>query len=497
MQRDLAQLVELLGVARADDPAVAHRERRIVRDRAREQRRDVLHRIERVGRFADQHRAVGRRVALQKRNHLQRRLQRETVARVQRVVGDAAQQPLDVVDAAQRLAQRVCLERPPDELLDRVEPARNLAGVAQRTLDPAAYKPAAHRGLRAVEYSQERAALPTSARAGQLEVDKRRAVERHEARTLVRLDREYVAERVFLRLGEVRKQRPRGRDAEPPVGEPELRDALPEVRGQRLRRLRVLKQLFPGKSGASRALGRDRKERFPVVCDDLARVEPGELVRERQARVVELEAAEFPGRDVAKGNPGALSVQEHAQYVARAALLEHVGLDDRPGRDDAYDLALDQPLRRRGVGHLLADRDLVPPLDQLCEVHVHRVKRHAAHRRALGEAAIPPGQRQFQLAGDEHGVLEEHLVEVAEAEKQDRVPVPLLHLEVLLHHRRNRHVRHPAFFFCWLFFLFFECQSAYRDCLRAFLCGRPVSARVGSRLRTTSSLRRSRRVRRR
>ena len=35
------------------------------------------------------------------------------------------------------------------------------------------------------------------------------------------------------------------------------------------------------------------------------------------------------------------------------------------------------------------------------------------------------------------GVFEKHLVEIAEAKKQDGVLVPLLDLEVLLHHRRD------------------------------------------------------------
>ena len=58
---------------------------------------------------------------------------------------------------------------------------------------------------------------------------------------------------------------------------------------------------------------------------------------------------------------------------------------------------------------------------------------HAAHGGLLllGLGAIPAGQGQIQLPGGKLGVFVEHLVEVAETEKQNAVLIAFLDLLIL------------------------------------------------------------------
>ena len=72
------------------------------------------------------------------------------------------------------------------------------------------------------------------------------------------------------------------------------------------------------------------------------------------------------------------------------------------------------------------------------------LSRDAAHRRLLlgGLAAVARGENEIQLARGELCVLVEHLVEVAETEKEDGILILLLDLKILAHHRREVcHVR--------------------------------------------------------
>ena len=65
--------------------------------------------------------------------------------------------------------------------------------------------------------------------------------------------------------------------------------------------------------------------------------------------------------------------------------------------------------------------------------------RHAAHGRALFQTAVLACQRQLQLFGHELCVLEKHLVKISETEKENASLVFFFELQILLHHRGQRH----------------------------------------------------------
>ena len=121
----------------------------------------------------------------------------------------------------------------------------------------------------------------------------------------------------------------------------------------------------------------------------------------------------------------------------RIALLgEQVALGQRARRDDADDLALDRPLGRADLADLLADRDRLAEPDQLGEVAVDRVHRHAGHRDRLARARAARGQGDVEQAMRALRVVEEELVEVAHPVEEERVGMLGLDAQVLLHHRR-------------------------------------------------------------
>src|SRR5439155_13648480 len=90
-------------------------------------------------------------------------------------------------------------------------------------------------------------------------------------------------------------------------------------------------------------------------------------------------------------------------------------------------LAPDQPLRLLRILDLLADGDAVSLGDQLLEVFGRGLDRDAGQ----GHAVAAGGERDAEGAGAELGVVEEHLVEVAHPEEEDRVLVARRDVPVL------------------------------------------------------------------
>ena len=101
--------------------------------------------------------------------------------------------------------------------------------------------------------------------------------------------------------------------------------------------------------------------------------------------------------------------------VVVAAVVEEVEVVDGAGGDDLADFALDD-LAGLGLGGLLGDGDALAGLEEAGDVALGGVVGDAAHGDgvALGEGGVEDG-------GGLLGVLEEHFVEVAEAEEEEDV----------------------------------------------------------------------------
>ena len=143
---------------------------------------------------------------------------------------------------------------------------------------------------------------------------------------------------------------------------------------------------------------------------------------------------------------GALAV--NARQIVVFILGQHAAFNDRAGRDNADDVALDKTLGEGRVLHLLTDGDLVALGDQACHVSLVGVERHAAHRGAFFLAAVFAGQRQFQLPRSRQRVVVEHFIEVTDAVEQNLVGMLFFDFKILLHHGRYcllGHVSHSCF----------------------------------------------------
>ena len=110
------------------------------------------------------------------------------------------------------------------------------------------------------------------------------------------------------------------------------------------------------------------------------------------------------------------------------------------GRHHPDDLAGDHrlaaaPARVGRILGLLADRNPKSLPDQLLQVGLVRPDGNAAHRYVLGIGLAALGQRYVESLRRSHRIVEEHLVEVAHSIEEKRIPVLLLYLPVLDHHR--------------------------------------------------------------
>ena len=177
--------------------------------------------------------------------------------------------------------------------------------------------------------------------------------------------------------------------------------------------------------------------------DDLARLQHRELVGQRLEAVgpAYLGGRELAGREVEqRARPWCRSVgpcrrdRGQRQHERRLTGIEIVRVGQRPGRDDAHDLAFDDPLGLARILDLIADRDAKALLDEPRDITVHGVERHAAHGNAAAVGVLRSGrQRQLERARGDEGVLVEHLVEVAHAEEHDGIAMLLLRVEILTH----------------------------------------------------------------
>ena len=160
-------------------------------------------------------------------------------------------------------------------------------------------------------------------------------------------------------------------------------------------------------------------------------------MRRSASSPVKLGGAKFAGGQVERGESGGVSRPRHAGQEV-VLLRAELCVDRGARRQHARDFALHQLLGHARVFHLLADGDLEALADELGDVVVGRVIRHAAHGDGRALFLVARGQRDLQLARGDHGVLEEELVEVAQAKEQKRAGMLFLDRGVLPHQWSGR-----------------------------------------------------------
>ena len=140
------------------------------------------------------------------------------------------------------------------------------------------------------------------------------------------------------------------------------------------------------------------------------------------------------GAQVHRGHadPATPARQRRIQLLRRPGI--HSVHQERAGRHRLHHLAADQSLRQPWVLHLLADGDPIAPRHQLPQILGRGLDRHTGS----GTPSPREVRRDLQHPRRELGVLVEHLVEVADAIKEDGVRTLRLHFPPVLEHRRSR-----------------------------------------------------------
>ena len=371
-------------------------------------------------------------------------------------VNTAAHQALDIVDFPQGQHQFTPGHRLPQQLSHRGVAALDGQHREERPLHPGAQHPCAHRGAGLVQHPEEAAPLfPAAQGFGQLQAAAGGPIQLHIAPAVEHVQAADVAEVEFLGLGDVAQQGSHGADRLVCLSQagfihvPEAkvlaegggcRHIFKEIGGRLQHGVQLLAQELPDGPLLQRANGEHR----------LPGGEAAQLVEDMAHGIGgEGGTAEFPGGHVAEGNAAPVSVEGRRADIIAAPLLQHGALGDGAGRDDADHVPLHQALCQSGVLHLLADGHLVALGDQPSDVRLGAVVGDAAHGCALLRilhVAVAGGQRQIQLPGGELGVVVEHLIKIAQAEKQQAVLVLLLDLQILpLHGRQFSHRKPPVF----------------------------------------------------
>ena len=186
---------------------------------------------------------------------------------------------------------------------------------------------------------------------------------------------------------------------------------------------------------------------FPIgenalVHQHLTGMIAAQLRNDRQPQLVagQLSDVGCAGGDIRKADARLLPFQVEAGDVVVAVILQHAALDDSARRHHADDIPLDQALGGGRVLHLFADGHLIALGNQPGHIGLIAVEGHAAHGGTLLLAALLAGKGQIQLPGSRDGVVVEHLIEIADAIKEDLILMLFFDIQILFHH--GRQIRH-------------------------------------------------------
>ena len=361
---DVAQGIEIAVDAVADHAAVAGQRRRLLDQRRGERVADVGEIVQ----FPDQALDERRRHRLEHepdaRDRGERLPQRDQVARPGRANRHPADEPLEVVDGAQRVAQAAALGGLERELLDRVEPILDPLERRQRAHQPGAQAACAHDGLGPIEHRQQRSVAAAFRAFENLEVPERHRIDEQAVLPLAPADGPDVGEVDLLRIAQIFDQRPGGADRGRVAVEAEgVQAAGPQLIAQRLGgAVDAEGPLVERRHGDAEAgdLGQQRHRLDALRHDDLAGPQHAELLVERLPAVGAgiLGGQELAGRGVEQSHPEEVAGAGcEGEQEGRLTGIEIAGVGQGPRRDDAGHVALDDALGLLRILDLVADGD--------------------------------------------------------------------------------------------------------------------------------------------
>lgn len=426
-----AQLVESGVVAVGDDAAVAHERRRCRNERAPEQAALFDVRGAAAVEFLEPRSVDPVEQCLDPGDQGEAVPELREIARPRRAQRDARQDAFEIADLLQRRGE-IAHEPPLAQGLDRLLAFPEGFASPDRPVEPGPREPAAHRSRATVHDSGERE-LPGRAEARfDLEVAPGLRVEDHGLVVAFARECAYVRQFGALRFLDVLEQTACGADG---------RGQVLGVESRKIARVELSAEQAPAGIDIEvprRAVAYLRHAVEPVGdrCvlgqQEFGRIEAFELARER------IVAGQFRHREPSAGEiePGETRGRAGLERrdVARLAGLEQGFVGQRSGRDDPDDTPFHRALALRRIADLLADRDRLAEPDEPREIGVDGVIRHARHRDRFAGRLPAFGQHDVDERRGAAGVLVEEFVEVAHAEKKQRIGMLGLDGQVLLHY---------------------------------------------------------------
>ena len=443
---DAAQAIHLRVEAVPDHLALPDGERRLVHQRLPDEGRQIVEILQLLIQLVQ--RSGGKRcqLGLHGGEPLHGGAEGHQIPPAGGAVDHPADEPLHIRDAAEGQYQLLPGYGVLRQRRHGAEPPVDGGHVHQRLLEPCPQVAGAHGGLGLVQHPQQTAALLLAPqRLRQLQIAAGGQIQLHVLAGAVPRQLVEVAQIGLLRLVEIAQQAAQRQQRRHVVPGQALQRVLPELGAHLLLRLLRGKpgggQLFQvaGKPLPQRLMQRLVKERR-LVHHRLGGGEASQLVEQGPHPVGagKHRGLRLAGGHVAGAQARAGIVQIYAAQVVAALGAEAGLVNDGAGGDDADDIPLHQPLGGGGILRLLADGHLVALGDETGDIGVGGVVGDAAHGdlvvEGLGLILVPCGQSQIQLTGRRAGVGAEHLVEVAQTEKQNGVGVLLLDLHILAHH---------------------------------------------------------------
>ncbi len=351
-----------------DHAALGEFHRWVGRDRLVDQRRHVAEFVEPVvvvaegGHVGDDLFEVG--------NNRERRVERAEVAGGGALPRDPPGEAFEIVGLAQSVVEIAARDAVADEPLNRVESRRDLLAVDQRPAKPAVETPPPERGCGLVEHVEDGRARASAAVVEQFEAAERSSIQPELIAVVVPTNPGDVFERAVVALCVLGVGQHRAAGAafgvvcEAAVG---VGDVLAQtVVGDRAVELRGVDLGFHPvavRSDCRRVAGNQQFVRLDPV-EFLAGVAAG----------VDRRDETLAGRGVDGGDAEFLSFAvssvafDDAGDVGRRSCRQQLVFDDRAGRNNAGDRAVDQPAGRLGVLDLLGQCDPVVGVDEGFEI---------------------------------------------------------------------------------------------------------------------------------
>ena len=442
------QVVEFGAESVPDDAALGDEGRRVGLDTGGDQALHFGHGVYGLRQLREHIGLAGRQVLFQLRQTGQGLPQRHQVPGVGTAAVDLRGQAFDVGYASQLAGQLLAELAAAVEFLHGVQAALDIFGLAQRGQDPALQQPRAHRRYRPVEHMEQTSLVSGPAHGlSKFEAALRGAVQDEIPVAGEGLNLADVAQGRLLRLLEVGEDGARGAQGRPHVLTAEavqrLRAEVPvqppapfvrvELPGRTTGHQAPLRQVSQDLLGPRR--GRDRAIQSSIVALRQEALGGRDALQTAGQRLgfhfLDLELA---GREVGPGEPDQrVARRDRSQEVVRPA-VQYLVFRQRAGRDDARHVPFHQTGGLGRVLHLLADGHAVSGPYEALDVGVGGVVGEPGHGHGV-LPLVPAREGQPEVPRADPRVLQEHLVKIPHAEKQNGVLVLLLEGQVLLHHR--------------------------------------------------------------